>query len=235
MIDIKEEQKYEQLRKLGQELHIPTLEAFLELEVRDKDGKVIQKHKQRSHSWVRNAYNLMLCQTTAKGLSDATFGAGKLSLKQQNGNIYGGGGILPNYSNHDVDNPSSGYGGLGYMGADFKGICVGSGTNAESFEDYTLQTLIANGNGAGQLSYTQENVHVATYDAGTKKLTITKIRYFNNNSGGDIGVNELCIYLRLNYVAASVMLCRDKLPVTVTVPNTGQLKVTYTVQLTYPA
>jgi hypothetical protein len=31
------------------------------------------------------------------------------------------------------------------------------------------------------------------------------------------------------------LVCRDKLAATVTIPNTGQLKVTYTIQLTYPS
>ena len=62
MIDILEEQKYEQLRKLGTELHIPVVEAYLELEVRDKDGNIVKRHRQRSHSWVRNAYNLFFAQ-----------------------------------------------------------------------------------------------------------------------------------------------------------------------------
>ena len=62
MVDLKEEQQYEELRRLAQKLHIPIPEVFLELEVRDKDGRVIQRHRQRSHSWVRNAYNLMIMQ-----------------------------------------------------------------------------------------------------------------------------------------------------------------------------
>jgi len=43
----------------------------------------------------------------------------------------------------------------GSAGSLINGIVVGSGINAESFEDFTLQTQIAHGTGAGQLSYTQ--------------------------------------------------------------------------------
>jgi hypothetical protein len=46
-MSVTEEARYEQLRKLGQELHIPISETFWELEVRDRDGKVIQHLKQR--------------------------------------------------------------------------------------------------------------------------------------------------------------------------------------------
>jgi len=82
VLDTKEERKYEQLRKLGQELHIPIPEAFLTLEVFDKDGKLLQRHHQRSHSWVRNAYNMLFCQLSGKGCTGDGFGAGKISVKQ---------------------------------------------------------------------------------------------------------------------------------------------------------
>ena len=75
-LDPKEEQKYEELRKLGQELKIPISEAFLTLEVFDKDGKLIQKHRQRSHSWTRNAYNALFSNLASVNLDDDTFGAG---------------------------------------------------------------------------------------------------------------------------------------------------------------
>ena len=64
------ERKYQQLQKLGQELKIPTFEAFLEFEVRDGNGKTIHHHRQRSHSWVRNAYNHLFCQVAAKDASE---------------------------------------------------------------------------------------------------------------------------------------------------------------------
>ena len=62
------------------------------------------------------------------------------------------------------------------------------------------------------------------------------IRYFNNNSGGNVNVNEVGIvaYLQGQY-NQNYMMSRDKLAATITVPNTGQLRVTYTIQLTYPA
>jgi len=229
-----EEARYEQLRRLGQELHIPIPEAFWELEVRDKDGRVIQSLRQRSHSWVRNAYNHMFSQLAGKNGSDTTFGAGKISIKDTGGTVrYGTAPI--GHSSTDIDGSSYGY--RGAAGDDTWGIQVGSGTNAESFEDYQLQAKIANGVGAGQLSYIQQDPHVITYNADTKVLSNTLVRYFNNNSGGSVNVNEVALVLNqpLSGVTGKWVQSRDKLAATVTVPNTGQLKVTYTVQLTYPA
>lgn len=228
------ERKYQQLRRLGQELKIPTFEAFLELEVRDGKGLVLHHHRQRSHSWVRNAYNHLFCQMAAKDANDATFGAGKLSGKQTNGTVRGIGYPFGYGESNSVDGTS--YGLRAAAGIDTKGIQVGSGTNAETFEDYALQTQIANGTGAGQMSYIASEAHSIAYDAGTKVLRNTLIRYFNNNSGGNVNVNEVGIvaYLQGQF-SQNYMMSRDKLPATITVPNTGQLRVTYTIQLTYPA
>jgi len=239
MLNAKEEKKYQRLRKLGQELHIPIPEAFWELEVFDKDGRLIHAHRQRSHSWVRNAYNLMFGQLAAKDLDDAgLWGAGYISMKDTGGSIRAGDGNgIYNPTNVSTDGTDWGY--RGPAGNDDYGILVGSGTDAESFEDYKLQTQIAEGSGAGQLNHAQSGPHNLTYNAGTKVLGNTLVRYFNNNSGGDVDINEVGLFCRAYYVGggspAYYGLCRDKLASTVTVPDTGQLKVTYTIQLTYPA
>ncbi|GAH72404.1 unnamed protein product, partial [marine sediment metagenome] len=61
------------------------------------------------------------------------------------------------------------------------------------------------------------------------------VRYFNNNSGGNVDVNEVALVTNGYFGGAHIwMQSRDKLGATVTVPSTGQLKVTYTVELTYP-
>ena len=235
-MNLKEEAKYELLRKLGQELHIPISETFWELEVRDSNGNVIKRLKQRSHSWVRNAYNHMFSQLAVKNGNNGSFGPGLLSIKDTSGTIRSAAGPIGN-SNADIDGTS--YGCRGPAGDDTWGIQVGAGTNPESFEDYMLQTKIANGVGAGQISYIEQDPHVIDYNAGTRVLSNTIVRYFNNNSGGDIDVNEVGLVMNQpqggSIVYGKRLQARDKLASTVTVPNTGQLKVTYTIQLTYPA
>jgi len=54
------EKKYQELRARGTELKIPVFEQYLGLELFDKAGKHLLNTKQRSHSWVRNAYNLLV-------------------------------------------------------------------------------------------------------------------------------------------------------------------------------
>lgn len=229
-----EERQYKQLGKLAGALHLPVIEAFLTLEVFDKDGRLLRRHRQRSHSWVRNAYNIMFCQLAGKNADDDTFGAGKLSARDTGGIVRYGFSPVSLAGQQDIDQAGYGYRAVG--GSDLHGIQVGSGTNAESFEDYALQTLIDDGVGAGELSYVESDAHSITYTAGTKTLKNELARYFNNNSGGTVTVNEVALCGR-GYVGGYYYLLtsRDKLASAVNIPDTGQLKVTYTIQLVYPS
>ena len=229
-----EEKKYNQLRKLGQELHIPIPEHFLELEVRDKDGKVIQTIKQRSHSWVRNAYNLLLSGMASKNIDAGVgeYGAGYLSIKDTGGTIKRGAmGVLMYGVGFDLEDVGTAYRAAAANTA--FGILVGSDATAESFEDHKLLAQIGEGMAAGQLNHMLMAVPSRSYAALT--WTIAWNRYFNNNSPGNVIVNEVCLACNAYAAgAAKFITSRDKLGSTVTIPATGQLKVTYTIQLTYP-
>ena len=232
MLDPKEEKQYRELKRLAQRLHVPIPEAFLTLEVFDKNGKLIQRHRQRSHSWTRNAYNCMFCDLAGKDASDTgLFEGGKLSIKDTSAAIKAGAWVpfIPYATGTSADGLGVGY--RATAGEDTYGILVGSGTNAESFENYVLQTPIAN----ATLAHVQSEAHSISYVVLTLKNTL--VRYFNNNSGAGVDVNEVALVAR-GYAAAAgnkFLVTRDKLASTVTVPNTGQLKVTYAIQLTYPS
>ncbi|MBA7548010.1 hypothetical protein ES705_40454 [subsurface metagenome] len=235
MVDLKEEHKYEQLRKLGQELHLPAPEAFWTLEVFDKNGKLLRRHRQRSHSWTRNAYNLLLSQMAGKNLDDPSpnFGPGFLSWKQTSGGIIGSATGMSICISQDYEASGKGY--RAPAGDTTHGIVVGSGTDAESFEDFKLQTLITEGSTAGKLNYILSAVPTKAY--ASLVFTITQFRYMNNNSGGNVSVNEVALTACGGTYGSQTkwITARDKLASTVTVPDTGQLKVTYTIQLTYPS
>ena len=149
-----EEKKYNQLRKLGQELHIPIPEHFLELEVRDKDGRVIQTIKQRSHSWVRNAYNLLLSGMASKNIDAGVgeYGAGYLSIKDTGGTIKRGAlGAMMYGVGFDFEDAGNTYRAAAAITT--FGILVGSDATAESFEDHKLLAQIGEGMAAGQLNH----------------------------------------------------------------------------------
>ncbi len=230
------EEKYLELRRRGLELRTPIIEAFLDLQLRDKFGKVYLNTRQRSHSWVRNAYNFLTSFMTAVDLngSGVTFGAGYINSKTtgaviKNGNLPGSFG-----SGNDVEALNI----CGFRaGATITtfGIVVGTGVTAESFEDFALVTPIAHGVGAGQMSYTDTNAPVESYDAPSKTYSVAWKRFINNNSGGDITVNEVGLVSKIadgtngfNYYLFS----RDL--TTTLVANTAQLGVTYTLAVVFP-
>ena len=233
-----EEKDFELLRKMGRKLHVPIPEAKWKLEVFLR-GNLIQSYEARSHSWTRNAYNMMFSELAGKDGADVTFEAGKISAKDTGGVIYGAAGpisISP-ASNASVDATARGY--RHVAGEDGKGIQVGSGVNAEDFEDFILQTPIVDGTGAGELNYIESEVHSVSYAALTMQNEL--VRYFNNNTVGEtsVDVNEVALTGAIGAPGEvgvkPVLMARDKLASTVTVPSTGQLKVTYTVSLIYPS
>jgi hypothetical protein len=67
------------------------------------------------------------------------------------------------------------------------GMEVGTGSSANVAGTIQLGTLIANGNGAGQLAYGSMGI---TQPAGSAPLSYTFTRTFTNNSGGTITINE---------------------------------------------
>lgn len=237
MINIihRDERKFHKLADLARELKIPYIQAWLELEVRDGQGKVIYHHRQRSRSWVRNVYNSIISLNGGVNSNDSTFGAGLLSGKTTGGTVVYG--LSPMAVNQTNNMREAGYGYIGAAGSVLNGIIAGSGIGAESFEDYKIGTIVAHGTGAGQLSYAQDEAYSYSYNTPSKTLTVTRSRYMNNNSPGNVLVSELALY---GFGSASVNLyyfcvSRDKLGETITIPATGQLRVTYTIALVYPA
>jgi hypothetical protein len=82
---VESEKEYQELSKLGKKLGIPVPETFLEMKVTMPNGKVINHFKQRSHSWNRNAYNFFFGLMASRSQSDNSYGAGKLSFKDNTG------------------------------------------------------------------------------------------------------------------------------------------------------
>lgn len=198
--------------------------AFVKLSVFDRDGQELERHELLSKSWTRNFYNLLFCLFTDTPTSylGETFGAGYLACKQTGGTVFSS-------TSFSLGNGAF----IGPFGSTVKGILVGTSDAAESLNSHTLGALIANGTGAGQLSYTAQNATIASYDSGTKKMTGTMVRYINNNSGAEITVKE--IGLVSDYSTPKLLQNRDVLPTPVSIPNGGQLKAQFVIEMTYPA
>ncbi len=232
------EKEYRELAKLGLELGIPIPECFLEMEV-TLHGKTLVHTKQRSHSWVRNAYNILFGQLTGKN-TDNTFGAGHVSFKATNGDMTFNNysfvvGAISNYAPGSMESFDVAY--RADTGNITSGIVVGSDNTPESFESFCLGATIGEGSGAGRLSYSAHLPNVRNYDAGTKTMSVAVARFMNNNSGNNITVREVAqIANILNYkYRKPFLVSRDLVTPEILIPNAGQLRVTYTYALTFPA
>lgn len=253
---IKTEADYREYARLGQKLGVPTFEAFLEMEVTDGRGKTIHQHRQRSQSWVRNAYNLLFCTMAAypgqlSEYGPVDWGLGIKTSYPTGTQTYGwdssymkiasiGKCNVSGQSAVVVGHTSGSYGYKAAGGETGSGILVGSGTTPETFDDWLLTEKIANGTGAGQLMYAEMQLPVLQSLGLTLKAPW--IRYFNNNSGGAVAVKEVGLMaagttagMSGGYTAYPWLMARDVLASTISVPDTGQLKVTYVIQVTYPA
>jgi len=180
--------------------HAPRL--FIDVVVRDKDGIVLAHNKQEGHSFVR------------QWIEGHSFSLRNISFDVT---LIGGGSGAVGTSCHIA----SAVGQSGY------GVVCGTGDTAVTINDYTLESQIIHGAGAGQLSHsivTQIFVGV-----NGSNIETTHARTFTNNSGSEITVKEVGLYLRVRGVGTVWMGARDILASPAAVPNSGTLTVTYTV------
>jgi hypothetical protein len=108
------------------------------------------------------------------------------------------------------------------------GIVVGTGTNPVAVSDYNLQTPIAHGTGAGQLSYGSVSV-LDGYTVSGSNAYFTLTRTLGNDSGASITINEV------GYIFSSTpgaFLFDRTLPTPYTVENGLGVRVDYKWQIT---
>lgn len=114
----------------------------------------------------------------------------------------------------------------GGVGDTNQGVVVGTGNTAPTIDDYKLETPIAHGVGAGQLSYAAQAWGVPASDVTTSHFTVT--RNISNNSGGAITVNEVALYVQgYDGSARYFMIIRDVIAGGINVPNGQTLTVNY--------
>jgi len=211
---IKTDAEYRELERLAHKLKIPLPpHVIIKLES-TVDGKLIDRFEGPSHSYVRNFWNTIFAINAAYTMSGSSFGEGYITTKYLNGTM-----------NNNNAIPC-----VGAVNNSNQGIVVGTGSGAESFESYDLTTRVVHGSSSGQLSHTLQNTTTIAYTSGTKTWEATLLRIFNNNSGGSIIITEVGILS-----SAGNLVCRDLLASSVTVANGGQLTVTYTISMVFPA
>jgi hypothetical protein len=190
--------------------------AVIEFEVRDKNGKLIQKGKFPAKSWVGNIIRLLyvLWKPWATATSAAiNYIVTPSALLDTSGTARG----------LTIGTVGSGsFGGCAPAGDLSAGILLGTSDTPVSIDQYNLLGLITHGTGAGQLSYGATVVEDLMVGA-TYQFRI--IRTFTNNSGASITVRELGLFLKPQ--TQSFMFARDVPPSPINVPNGSTLTVRY--------
>lgn len=198
------------------------LKAYWEIEVRDSKGKLLKRRRFKSHSYLAQFIRMV------RGIQYHTYGI------TNNGNtsvvdITGTSRTYP----YDTYLYSSGMALNCGAGSSEYGIVVGTGTNPNSTTTYALQSIIAHGTGAGQLSYgshTFEDIITSGSD-----VFFRIIRTFTNNSGASITVNEVGLYVKAvdsSNNARVFCIARDLIPDGQVVPNGATLTIRYIQKIT---
>jgi hypothetical protein len=208
------------------------LVSTIEIEVENKDGKLLIRRKMRSKSFVANflrIINLYMKTASLPSPSSAygtAFSAGVRNLSNTAINTV----VLSNYSNYPaavlfIAAPAS---------ENAYGIKVGSGTSTPTANDYNLVAPISHGTGSGQLVHGGVSVEDVIIDGNTTYFRI--IRTFSNSSGGSVTVNEIGLIMRTlaNFPNTwdNVLLARDVLSSPVEVPDGATLTVRYILSVT---
>jgi hypothetical protein len=202
-------------------LKIPQM--YIELEVKDREGRLLRRKKMRAQSWVGNVVGLLSC--ILSGGTTAADYVNLYPLTTRTDMVDTGGSARGLYIS--IQKAVLRLGAAADSGVDAYGILVGTGSTPVAIGQYNLVAKITHGTGAGQLSY-----GATTVEAMVKDTTwyFRVVRTFTNNSGADITVYEIGLFAQLPYGTtsyAAFMLARDVISDGILVPAGATLTVRY--------
>jgi len=180
------------------------------VEVRDKEGLVIQRISAPSRSYVEQWNQILNVQAAQadKTVKDTD----GVSIARAPG------------ANPRADAP------IGYIGY---GLRVGKGTTAVGIDDYALESPCGEGTGTDEFNHQAVTFTVPSVVGSTCSFTVKRIMI--NNSGATItGIREIGCYMTMGVSGSSGLALgfRDVLPSAVYVPHGGSITVTYTIKAT---
>jgi len=195
------------------------IDVKLTITVKDKDGKIIKVHKQKSHSFVANFLN---------GLAQLFVQPSQTTGNKVYSSVLTNGSSDYAWGNYAINAPA---------GNSIFGIVIGTGTAKPTPSDFELGNQIANGTGSGQMEYNAMSFNpssgTVTISGNTSYFQIT--RTFQNQSGASITVTETGIIGLASNVSGTieyVLIIHDLLSSPITVPNLSILSITYTISIT---
>ncbi len=198
---------------------------WIEYEVRDKDGKLLDKGKFKGQSWVGNitAFLRTLFKGGVTGTSTTPryYSTSPTDMRDVDGTARGL--ALFEYS------ASTRLGAEAEAGVDAYGLRVGASDSAVALGQYNLGIPIVHGSGAGQLLYGNTTVEDLSRN-GTWLFRV--VRTFTNGSGSTVTVREFGLFVRLEVATvspymASIMFARDVPPSPINVPAGSTLTLRY--------
>jgi hypothetical protein len=207
--------------------HMPTFSAYLTIIVRDSKGRVVNIHRQRSHSPTANFIALLLPYNYYSQINGSititNIGGGTCSYKPQ-----------PNMTAYDIIYPNANvsYTPPGYLAM----IQVGSGSRSNPLSATSLAAPIANGSGTGQLIYGSVSVANGIVVSGSSAHFQISQAYTNATSG-TVTITEVGIVVQVyicNAISDSLTNCGqvlvwyDVLSSSINVPANGSLTIYYT-------
>ena len=196
------------------------LRAEIIIERYNRKGQLLEKIKQKSRSFLKQFIQLIEVQTnqSSKTIQDITGTDRTVDVKDINLFCVPGGGYGytdPAKRNVQVENV---------------GIVVGSGTTAVTPSDIKLETKIAHGTGSGQLVYLGCGLKPVVISGSDAYVDL--VRFFENQSGGNVTINEVGIYAIAATQQYGFCICRDVLSSSITVGDGQLLKVRYRIKVT---
>jgi len=176
---------------------LKVIKSYLEYEIRDKHGRLIEKKKLKSRTWTKNFMELMR----------VLFGESTSELVDTSGNPHG---VSPS----DLGSITA----KAPEGNDSYGVLVGSSNTAPDKTSYALNSKISHGDGSGQLHYMETSVSVVSLGDGEMDVYVS--RDFKNNSGADINIGEVGLAVKLTLGGADnyFLIYHSALSSLVTVP-----------------
>jgi hypothetical protein len=199
-----------------------------EVEVRDKNGKLISKQHGKSHSWLKQWIQILKGEFATR--HGTTVGNANVSINDETGS----GRTYPPQSSGSLTADYLQLSTLGDAGDVTQGIIVGGGDTPNTLTTYALASKIGHGTASGQLVYNAESVEDVINPSGMD-LTFRITRTFTNNSGASVTVKEMGILVKKFDAGAfsrSFLIARDVLPSPSSVPDGATLTIRYTVKIT---
>jgi hypothetical protein len=196
-------------------------EAWVEWELRSPDGRVVDRGRKRSQTFVGNALALLyvlinMWTFTVSGYYTCTL-PGVITVSGTTSVV-----CLGSYGSTTI-------GGKAPEGDTSAGILAGKGTAPVTIGDYKLADPIPHGSGAGQLYYYATVVETLT--TGTTEWYFRVLRNMENRGSPSITVYEVGLFVRLPMGVSpyyySAMFARDLIPGGIAIPQYYVLQVRY--------